>query len=237
MASSPPALSLVAKALFTAWTQLHPGAPAPSDAAMSLALAWSLGEGAWTNYFQGTNNFGSVHATSSFASTFAQTPGYGMVAFLDHGAPGAYVTRMAVYPTLVAGAAAFLSLVARDVDLTVVSTAADFATGFYVHGYYEGFLKPVTPVAQRAGALAAGTLTSADQGNIAAGASLELEALRRMAASVFGVLMSLEPAMAALAGFLVLGQGLSVRALLGIALVVAASAGAARQARDAPVAV
>lgn len=172
MASSPPALSLVAKALFTAWTQLHPGAPAPSDAAMSLALAWSLGEGAWTNYFQGTNNFGSVHATSSFASTFAQTPGYGMVAFLDHGAPGAYVTRMAVYPTLVAGAAAFLSLVARDVDLTVVSTAADFATGFYVHGYYEGFLKPVTPVAQRAGALAAGTLTSADQGNIAAGASL-----------------------------------------------------------------
>jgi len=67
--------------------------------------------------------------------------------------------------------------------------------------------------------------------------SFELEALRRIAVNVFGVLMSLEPAMAALAGFLVLGQGLSVRALLGIALVVAASAGASRQARDAPVAV
>jgi inner membrane transporter RhtA len=67
--------------------------------------------------------------------------------------------------------------------------------------------------------------------------SFELEALRRIAVNVFGVLMSLEPAMAALAGFLVLGQGLSVRALLGIALVVAASVGASRQARDAPVAV
>ena len=67
--------------------------------------------------------------------------------------------------------------------------------------------------------------------------SLELEALRRIAASVFGVLMSLEPAMAAFAGFLVLGQGLGVRALVGIALVIAASVGASRRAQDAPVAV
>jgi inner membrane transporter RhtA len=67
--------------------------------------------------------------------------------------------------------------------------------------------------------------------------SLELEALRRIAASVFGVLMSLEPAMAALAGLLVLGQGLSARALIGIALVIAASVGASRRARRAPVAV
>lgn len=67
--------------------------------------------------------------------------------------------------------------------------------------------------------------------------SFELEALRRIATSVFGVLMSLEPAVAALAGWIVLGQGLSARALLGIALVVAASAGAARRTREAPVAV
>ena len=65
--------------------------------------------------------------------------------------------------------------------------------------------------------------------------SLELEALRRIAASVFGVLMSLEPAMAAFAGFLVLGQGLGARALVGIALVIAASVGASRRARAAPV--
>ncbi len=67
--------------------------------------------------------------------------------------------------------------------------------------------------------------------------SFELEALRRIAVNVFGVLMSLEPAMAALAGLLVLGQGLSLRALAGIALVVAASTGASLQARQPPVAV
>ena len=56
--------------------------------------------------------------------------------------------------------------------------------------------------------------------------TLEMEALRRIAPSVFGVLMSLEPAVAALAGFLILGQGLSLRELAGIALVILASAGA-----------
>ncbi len=58
--------------------------------------------------------------------------------------------------------------------------------------------------------------------------SFETEALRRMPRNVFGVLMSLEPAVAALAGFLVLSQELGVRELVAIALVVAASAGATR---------
>jgi inner membrane transporter RhtA len=56
--------------------------------------------------------------------------------------------------------------------------------------------------------------------------SLETEALRRIPANVFGVLMSMEPAVAALAGFVVLGQDLGLRELVAIALVVAASAGA-----------
>jgi inner membrane transporter RhtA len=56
--------------------------------------------------------------------------------------------------------------------------------------------------------------------------SLELEALRRLPAAVFGVLMSLEPAVAALAGLVVLGQDLGARELLAIAMVVVASAGA-----------
>jgi inner membrane transporter RhtA len=56
--------------------------------------------------------------------------------------------------------------------------------------------------------------------------SLETEALRRMPKNVFGVMMSLEPGVAALAGFLVLGQELGARELVAIALVVAASAGA-----------
>ena len=64
--------------------------------------------------------------------------------------------------------------------------------------------------------------------------SLELEALRRMPPRVFGVLMSLEPGMAALAGFVVLGQQLSARAVMGIALVVAASVGASVRARRPP---
>jgi len=58
--------------------------------------------------------------------------------------------------------------------------------------------------------------------------SFELEALRRIAPPTFGVLMSLEPGIAALAGFLVLGQELGARALVGIALVVVASVGASR---------
>ena len=56
--------------------------------------------------------------------------------------------------------------------------------------------------------------------------SLELESLRRLPARVFGVLMSLEPAVAALAGFVVLGQALGAGDLVAIGLVVAASAGA-----------
>jgi inner membrane transporter RhtA len=58
--------------------------------------------------------------------------------------------------------------------------------------------------------------------------SLESESLRRLPASVFGVLMSLEPAVAALAGFVVLGQRLSARDLVAIALVIAASVGVTR---------
>jgi inner membrane transporter RhtA len=57
--------------------------------------------------------------------------------------------------------------------------------------------------------------------------SLELEALRRLPEAVFGVLMSLEPAVAALAGFVVLDQELGAREVAAIAMVVVASAGAA----------
>ena len=55
--------------------------------------------------------------------------------------------------------------------------------------------------------------------------SLELEALRRLPARVFGVLMSLEPAVAAIAGLIVLDQALGAREWLAIGLVVVASAG------------
>lgn len=61
--------------------------------------------------------------------------------------------------------------------------------------------------------------------------SLELEALRRIPANVFGVLMSLEPAVAAIVGLLVLGEILVPAQWLAILLVITASAGATRMAR------
>jgi inner membrane transporter RhtA len=57
---------------------------------------------------------------------------------------------------------------------------------------------------------------------------LELEALRRVRAGVFGIWMSLEPAVAALVGLLVLGESLLGRQWLAIALVIVACAGAAK---------
>jgi inner membrane transporter RhtA len=59
--------------------------------------------------------------------------------------------------------------------------------------------------------------------------SLETDALRRLPTNVFGVLMSLEPAVAALAGLVVLGQGLRTIDVVAIALVVVASAGVSRR--------
>ena len=67
--------------------------------------------------------------------------------------------------------------------------------------------------------------------------SCEVEALRRIDRGVFAVLMSLEPAVAALAGLIVLDQGLGLRAVAGIVLVVLASVGASRSSREAPMAV
>ena len=64
--------------------------------------------------------------------------------------------------------------------------------------------------------------------------SFELEALRRLSTGVFGVLMSLEPAVAALVGLIALSQGLAFAEAVGIALVTAASAGALRRGAEAP---
>ena len=55
-----------------------------------------------------------------------------------------------------------------------------------------------------------------------------------MPTGVFGVLMSLEPGMAALAGYVLLGEDLVAREIVAIVLVVAASAGASRSAAIAP---
>jgi inner membrane transporter RhtA len=58
--------------------------------------------------------------------------------------------------------------------------------------------------------------------------SLEMEALRRLPPHIFGVLMSLEPAAAAIAGLIILDQVLKANEWAGMVLVIVASAGATR---------
>ena len=64
----------------------------------------------------------------------------------------------------------------------------------------------------------------------------EMYALSRIPVRVFGILMSLEPVVAAIAGFIFLHEALTVRQLIAIAAIVAASLGTAmseqEQARD-----
>lgn len=90
----------------------------------------------------------------------------------------------------------------------------------------------------------AGTAIHADAGVLLAGAavgllssvipySLELEALRTLPPRVFGVLLSLEPAAAALAGLVFLSESLAVRQWTGVACVVVASAAATLSSRPA----
>jgi len=66
--------------------------------------------------------------------------------------------------------------------------------------------------------------------------SLELLALRRLTASAFGTLMSLEPAIALLAGLLVLGQVPDAAAAAGVIFVVVAGVGATRTGTRTPLA-
>ncbi len=68
--------------------------------------------------------------------------------------------------------------------------------------------------------------------------SFEIRALARMAKRTFSILVSLEPAIGALVGFVLLGQRLEPASLVGVALVVAAGIGATATAPvegDAPV--
>ncbi len=62
--------------------------------------------------------------------------------------------------------------------------------------------------------------------------SLELEALRFLPTRIFGVLLSLEPAAAALMGCLILKETLDLRAIVAILLVTIAAFGASRFASD-----
>jgi inner membrane transporter RhtA len=64
--------------------------------------------------------------------------------------------------------------------------------------------------------------------------SLEIMALRRLPASRFGLMMSLEPAVAALAGVIVLGQALTAVLAIAVVMVIGASVGNTLMARRLP---
>jgi inner membrane transporter RhtA len=62
--------------------------------------------------------------------------------------------------------------------------------------------------------------------------ALEMMALRRLSSASFGILMSVEPGVGALAGYLILHEALSLQQVAGIALVICAGAGAVMSARE-----
>ena len=64
--------------------------------------------------------------------------------------------------------------------------------------------------------------------------TLEFEALRRMTARAYGVIVTLEPVVAALVGAVVLGQALPPSALVAIACVTAAAIGVTLSDRRRP---
>ena len=93
--------------------------------------------------------------------------------------------------------------------------------------FAEGLAARLTPPLF-AGGLAVALLSSAIP------FTLEMMALRVLSSRTFGILMSLEPAAAALAGLVFLGEQLTVLQWLALVCVSAASAGAALTARRVP---
>jgi inner membrane transporter RhtA len=92
-------------------------------------------------------------------------------------------------------------------------------------GLIEGGRELVTPVVLGGGLLVALMSSLIPY-------SLEITALRNLSAQSFGLLMSLEPAAAALAGVIVLGQRVHLRTAIAILLVVAASVGTTLASRS-----
>ena len=64
--------------------------------------------------------------------------------------------------------------------------------------------------------------------------SMDMIALKRLPTRTFGILMSLEPAVAALVGLVLLGEGLTLRQQVAIACVMVASLGSTSSARKMP---
>lgn len=156
------------------------------------------------------------------------------IVLLSDGAGGESVDALGVVLALAAGAFWAAYIVQSD-RVGALGPGADGATMAAVissllvapFGLAQGGGEIFTPAHLAIGA-AVGTLSTAIP------YVFEMEALRRLPRAVFGVLMSLEPAVAAAIGFLALSQNLDAIEVLAIALVVIASAGALRSAAMTP---
>jgi len=171
MPSAPIALVNAAAALVAAWQAKHPGLSPPGALAFVLSQMQNA-EGSLSSYFAGTNNWGCMHATQSFARAHGTAAGYGMVAFRDSApAPvGSYITRMAVYPSQALGARAMLDLVENMLPNLAANDETAYAAALYAHCYFEGLASGTTPCqprSSRLALLASGEWTAGDQTNIA----------------------------------------------------------------------
>lgn len=142
------------------------------------------------------------------------------------GSPGSTVATGVIYAMIAAAAwAAYIAASARTGRrfggssglVVAMGLAAVLVTPVAVTSAGRTLLRPVVLAA----GLAIGLLSSVIPYRF------ELETLRRIPARVFGIWMSLEPAVAALVGVVLLGQALSPAQWLAIGCVIIASAGAA----------
>jgi inner membrane transporter RhtA len=194
-------------AIYESMQRIPVGVAVTIEFAGPLGLAVALSRKALDLVWVGLAAAGILLLTSPFGSSGLDSAGVGF-ALLAAAAWAAYIPISARTGKLFPGGRGLA--IAMAVGALLVAPAGIAQGG-------ERLLEPALLASGAVVALASSVIPY----------SLELESLRRIPARVFGVLMSLEPAVAALAGFIVLGQSLGGSDLLAIGLVVAASSGAA----------
>jgi inner membrane transporter RhtA len=234
-------LLLAAAILVVAWRPRLRGHPA-ADLRLAAAFGASLGLMNWSIYealdriplgiavtleFSGPLAVALLGSRRPLDVVWVALAAAGILLLADPAGGGGGIDRTGVLLALFAGAcwAAYILLSART------GRAFPGGTGLALAMAVGALVVLPAGVAEGGGALVEPHLVAGALGVALASSvvpySLELEALRRLPEAVFGVLMSLEPAVAALAGLALLAQELEAREWLAIVLVVIASAGAA----------
>jgi inner membrane transporter RhtA len=176
--------------------------------------------------------FGSRRAVD-IAWVVLAAAGIALIAPLTSSAAGGRADALGVLFALAAGAcwAAYIILGGRVSRMipggAAVATGMAIATLIAIPAaVMTGGFKHLTPALFVAG-IGVALLSSAIP------YTLEMIALKELPARTFGILMSLEPAVAALAGLIFLHEFLTPRQWLAVALVIAASAGSTLTSRRA----